>query len=289
MADQQTVQAEIEKLRSMVSGSFWTAPAEIDFKATWAQIKIVGASFKGARFSTQEARESAWTEFQTLVEEVKRRQQSERDAWDRKRSESERLRDQIVALASDIRVSSGIEDLILALATGGASLVLEALLGPFDDRKSELQRLSARLREGWRRLGENKSKMLGRDKQAAFAALNEAKARLDEEWDKYKRERQRVWDEHQRQREQRRSAWRERMEQNIANLVERRERLTRVLAHKESHIEELYAKRADARSDDFRYVVSGWIDEEASAIREIRGKLEQVEEWLYEARSKLTS
>uniref|UniRef100_UPI004057AB47 hypothetical protein n=1 Tax=Candidatus Electrothrix sp. TaxID=2170559 RepID=UPI004057AB47 len=70
-------------------------------------------------------------------------------------------------------------------------------------------------------------------------------------------------------------------------LEERRDKLNAVLAHKERHLDELHDKLRDARGDDFRSVVSGWISEEEAGIRDVKEKLGKVEDWIYEDREKL--
>lgn len=285
MRDHKNVTREISKLESMIPSGFFSS-GEPDWTLIWKQIKLVGASFKEARYPTQEEHQQAWDKFQRLVSDVKLHQQKEQEKWDQKKSESVRYRDRIISQANSARPSSGIADLILCIATGGMSAILNAIMGPFDEHKRELQRASEALEKGWAMLNEYKENMLGRDKHSAFQALNEAKERLDREWDSYKRERQKAYDNHQREREQKQQAWRVRTEENIRNLEDRRGRLNSVLSHKESHLEDLRSKLSDARSDDHRSRVSGWIDEEESNIKDIREKLSNVEDWLHEARSK---
>lgn len=122
--------------------------------------------------------------------------------------------------------------------------------------------------------------MLGRDKKEAFEALKQAQELLDAAWDRWKSARQDTW-------EARREAWEERVQRNITNLKERLERLYGVLAHKEAHLEELQEKRDSAWSDDFRERVEGWVDEEEENIRSISEKIENIETWLEEERSKI--
>jgi hypothetical protein len=43
----------------------------------------------------------------------------------------------------------------------------------------------------------------------------------------------------------------------------------------------------EARGDDFRSVVSGWISEEEAGIGDVKEKLRRVEDWIYEDREKL--
>jgi hypothetical protein len=288
MGDFRSVNQEIDKLESMIPGGFFSSNKP-DWKSIWSQIRVVGSSFKGAKYPSREEHQQAWDKYQKLINEVKRIQGDEQDKWNSKKSESARLRDRIISQARSAKPSSGIGDVILCIATGGVSMLLDAIMGPFDDRKRELQSASEQLRKGWDMLNEYKDSMLGRDKHDAFQALNEAKEYLDQKWDDYKRERQSAFDKYQRERDEKQQAWRDRMEENINKLEDRRDRLNSVLSHKESHLDDLRDKLRDAWSDDYRARVSDWISEEESNIEDIRNKLSNVEDWLYEARSKLRS
>lgn len=288
MGDYNNVKRKISKLESMIPKGFFSTDKP-NWKSIWQQIKVVGSSFKGIKFPTKEEHQQSWDKFQGIVNEVKRRQKEEQDKWNRKKVESGRLRDSIISQAHSVKLPSGIADLILLIATGGISGILNAIMGPFDEKKRELQSAGVRLRKGWDMLNEYKVNMLGRDKHDAFQALNEAKENLDREWDAYKRERQKVYDNYQRERERKQQAWRQRTEENIRKLDDRRDRLNSVLSHKESHLEELHRNLSEAWSDDYRSRISGYIAEEESNIQDIRDKLINIEGWLYEAREKLNS
>jgi len=261
-----------------------------NWKAIWNQIRITGQSFKGSRFPTKEEHQNAWDKFQKLVSNVKAQQAESQKEWEKKKDESERLKDMIVSRANAARpYDSGLADVILTIATGGANLLLNAIMGPFDEEKQMLMSCSKRLQEGWRLLRDNKDKMLGKDKGIAFEALNETKELLDSRWDRYKSERQRAWDKYQRERFERRHNWEHKIESNISALEERREKLNAVLVHKERHLDELHDKLREAWSDDFRSRVSDWISEEESSISDIREKLSNIEDWICENKDKLRS
>ncbi len=288
MSDYKEVNRNISKLESMVPGLFDFGKP--DWKAVWNQIRITGQGFKGSRFPTKEEHESAWNRFQNLVSEVKTQQAQNQKSWEKKKDESERLKDMIVSCARSARpYDSGLADVILTIATGGAISLLNAIMGPFDEEKQMLVSCSERLQEGWTLLRDNKEKMLGKDKGIAFEALNETKEILDIRWDRYKRERQRAWDEYQRERSDRRHNWEQKIESNISALEDRREKLNGVLVHKERHLDELYDKLREAWSDDFRSRVSDWISEEESSISDIKEKLRNIEDWIYENKDKLRS
>ena len=286
MGDYKEIIRDIHRLESMLPGGLFGG-GKADWKAIWSLIKAIGANFKGSRFPTKEEHQAAWNQFQSLVASVKQTQNEERSQWNHNKQESERLKEEIIAQARAAQPPSGFADAILAIMTGGISSILSAIMGPFDERKRELESASNALKIGWSLLHEYKDRMIGKDKQEAFQALNSAKERLDAEWNTYKIERQRAHDNHQREREVKRSEWLSRTQDQIRNLEDRRERLSSVLSHKEAHLSSLYDQLGSARSDDFRSRVSGWIEEEQESIREIRRKLENVENWLCEAREKL--
>lgn len=281
MEGYQSVLEEIQKLESMMPSGFFSS-SKPDWKAVWSQIRITGSSFKGVKFPTHEEHQQAWDRFQSLVNNVKQAQEEERRKWLENTSESAKLKDRIISQAYSARLSDGIADMVLAIATGGVSVALSAMMGPFDEKQRELEACSSQLKKGWDMLSEYKERMLGRDKQEAFQALNETKEILDRAWEDYKRERKKAFGDYQRERQQR-------TQENIRKLEERRERLNDILSRGESHLEDLRRKLSDAWSDDYRERVSGWIEEEESRIQDLRSQLSDVENWLYEARSRLNS
>jgi len=286
MTDYRDVLRNISKLESMV-------PGIIDFgkpnwKATWNQIRITGKSFKGVRFPKKEEHEAAWEKFQDIVSSVKSHQEADQKRWQVKKEESERIRNSIISQAQAAEpYDSGLADVILTIATGGANLLLNAIMGPFDEEKQMLKNCGNQLQKGWDILNQNKNKMFGKDKQIAFEKLNYTKEMIDRRWTSYKNQRQTAWEKFQSEREAKRRAWENRVESNTRSLEERREKLNRVLSHKENHLNELYDKLNDARSDEFRSRVSGWISEEESSIRDIKEKLDNIEDWIYENKQKL--
>lgn len=288
MGDYKEVAKGIRHLESLIPGGLFGS-GTADWKAVWAKITEIGSNFKGARFPTKDDHEAHWQKFQALVARVKQLQGDQRAQWESKKRESESLRNEIVAYARAAAPPSGFADLIVTIATGGMNLALNALMGPFDERKADLKRASDALQEGWGKLHHYKDRMLGQHKQEAFQALNAAKEKLDHAWGVYKRERDRTFAEHQQEREGKREQWIYKMQAHISDLDSRRDRLTDILSKREAHLATLYDKLSDARSDDYRDRVSGWIEEEKTNIEGIREKLGKIEEWLRESREKLAS
>lgn len=288
MSDYRDVKRNVSKLESMVPGIFDFGKP--DWKAIWNQIRITGQSFRGSKFPSKEEHESAWNKFQQLVDGVKAKQAESQKEWEKKKDESARLREMIVSQARSARpCDSGLADMILAIATGGVNLLLNAIMGPFDEEKQMLESCGRQLKKGWDMLRDNKERMFGKDKGIAFEALNETKELLDRRWGTYKAERQRAWDNYQRERERKHRDWEQKIESNIRSLEERREKLNGVLAHKERHLDELHDKLREAWSDDYRSRVSDWISEEESSIADIKVKLSNIEDWIYENKDKLRS
>lgn len=286
MSDYKEVIKRVRQLESMLPGRMFGS-TKTDWKAVWNQIKEIGGGFKGSRFPTKEERQAEWDKFQSLVARVKQMQEDERSKWDQKKRESEKLKDEIISKSYAAIPSSGSAEAILAVLTGGLSSVISAIMGPFDERKRELQYSSQALQEGWAMLHQYKDHITGQHKQEAFQALNNAKERLDMEWSRYKKERDQAYAEHRSQQAEKRAQWIHKVEDNISNLENKRERLNDALSKRESHLSDLYDKLSDARSDEYRSRVSDWISEEQENIQEIKRKLENVEDWLQEARDKL--
>lgn len=292
MKPYEDVLQHIDRLEAMMPTGLF-AGDKWDFKALWGQIRETGTAFKGVRFPTREEHEQAWSRFQTLVQEIREKQNELRSKFDQRRESSQKLRDSLIRHAEDALPNSGLGDLMLALATGGLSVVLEmtldALLGPYDKRKQELLQASDALRAVWDEFGSRKSELLRNDKDTVFEALKNEQQKLDDLWSQYKAERQAAMDKFYGGKRRRHEEWRERTLGNIRNNQEREVRLDGVLAHKRRHLDSLYERLSDARSDSYRERVTGWIGEEVSAIREIERKIDEIRGWISEDLAKLNS
>lgn len=290
MKPHEEVLQHIDRLEAMIpsgllAGDSW------DFKALWRQIRETGAAFKGVRFPTKEEHERAWSRFQTLVHDIRAEQNERRSKFDQRREASEKLRDSLIRRAENALPDSGLGDVVLAIATGGLSVVLEmtldALLGPYDKRKQELLESSNFLRAVWGDFGSRKSELLRDDKNTVFQALKNQQQRLDDLWAQYKAERQSALDAYHREKRQRHEEWRERTLANVRKNQERVSRLEGVLEHKRGHLNSLYDRLSDARSGNYRERVAGWIAEEVSAINDIERKIDEIRGWISEDLGKL--
>jgi hypothetical protein len=174
----------MKRLESMIPSGFMGIGDDWDFKALWAQIKVVQEAFNEARFPTREEHQEAWTSFQNWVDKVKEKQAENR-------AESAELRDQIVGKAEQIPPSDDrwIE-FFLAIGTAGISLILESFLGVSDSRKEALQNANKNLQELWDLAKAKNDNLLRKDKDVVYQALRSANERLQEAWDQWKQVRE---------------------------------------------------------------------------------------------------
>lgn len=302
MRDGSEIEALLDSLETLVDEA---EGKRGKWKDVWGEIKSVGQAFKGSMFPTAQDRQAAWNRFQSIVARVKACQERARQEIDLRVRESEHHLEQIHSYAWKATPSSESADAIIAIATGGLSVFvkagIEAILGPFDERKLELQKCSEVMKEGWTYLSQNKSQMFGNDKQEAFEALKKASEALHEAWDKWKSarreaieqyhaEKQAAWEARQAKREAwiaKKEAWEERMRENISKLEDRLDRLESALEGRQSNLSKLEDMRDSAWSDSYRDRVEEWIDEENDRISDIERKIDQIKGWISDMEAKL--
>ncbi len=275
------------------------------WRDVWSEIKSIGQAFKESRFPTAQDRQATWNRFQSIFANVKSCQERGREKFEERVRESKYHLEQILSYAERATSPSGSADALLAICTGGLSVLIkagiDAILGPFDDRKFELQKCSEAMKEGWVYLSQNKGQMFGKDKQEAFEALKKASEALHEAWDEWKSarreaigqyhaEKQATWEARRAKRKAwiaKREAWEERMRENISKLEDRLDRLESALDHRKNNLSKLEDMRDSAWSDSFRDRVEEWIDEENARISDIESKIDQIKGWISDIEAKL--
>jgi len=268
------------------------------WKDVWRRIKNTGQAFKESWFPTAKDRQVAWNRFQSIVARVKASQERARREFEERLRKSERHLEQIRSYAWRATPSSELADTILTIATGGLPVLIktgiEAILGPFDERKLELQKCSEALKEGWSYLSQNKGEMLGKHKKEAFDALSRASDALGKAWDTWKKGRKQALERYRSQRraawearQAKREAWESRMRKNLSKLKDRLHQLESALDRRRRNLSKLEDMRDSARSDSFRKRVEGWIADEHDRIAEIKRKIDQVKGWISETEAKL--
>lgn len=302
MSDGSGIEALLDSLEPLVN----EAEGERGkWKDVWDEIRSIGQTFKESRFPTVRDRQAAWDRFQSIIENVKACQQRAKEIVEENVRESNYHLEQILSYADRATPPSGLADVLLAICTGGLSILitegLNAILGQFDDRKFELQKCSEAMKEGWAYLSQNKSQMFGKDKQKAFEALKNASEALNEAWNEWKSargraieqyhaEKQAAWEARQAQREARiakREAWEERMRENISKLEDRLDRLESALDRRQGNLSKLEDMRDSAWSDSYRDRAEEWIAEENERISDIERKIDQVKGWISDMEVKL--
>ena len=274
-------------------------PNGMKWRQIWDEIKAISADFKGVRFHNRQEHQDAWERFQSAVQSVKDNQSDEREQNEKKSRRSTEHKDRILSLAGAGTPPSGLAEAIFTIFTFPAQAIADittALLpgGPIDRKKDELQYYSSKLEEGWNYFKEHKNEMFRNDKDDAFNSLKRAQDQLNAAWDQWKEgkaelfrkrndERERKQEEYERKKRE----WESRTRDNIASLEERRTKLELVLERRKDRRSDLDDKKYNARSDSFRSVVEGWIDENEDAIREIERKLSNVNDWIDEAYKRL--
>jgi len=295
MKDGSGIEALLDSLKALVDEA---EGKRGKWKDVWSEIRSIGQAFKESRFPTVQDRQTAWGRFQSIVARVKACQEQAMHEVEGRVGESERHLEQIRSYAREATPSSESADALLAIFTGGLSILIregvQAILGPFDERKLELQRCNKAMKEGWAYLSENKTAMLGKHKQEAFGALKSASDSLTAAWNTWKRGRQEVVDRFRAEkqaaweaRQAKQETWETRMRENISTLEDRLGRLESALDHRQSNLSKLEGMRDSAWSDSYRERVDGWISDENERIAGIKEKIERVKGWISDAEAKL--
>lgn len=295
MSDASGIAALLDSLAKLVEEA---EGRRAKWRDVWGEVKSVGDAFKESRFPTTRDRQAAWQRFQSIIAHVKECQEKAKEYFDERVRISEYHLDQILSLAERATPSSESTDVVLTIFTGGLNVLIregiKAILGPFDERKLELQRCNEVMKEGWAYLSKNKTQMLGRHKQEAFDALKKAQDRLTEAWDTWKEgrreaierfnaEKQATWEE----RRSKREVWETKTRENIFKLEGRLDQLEEILDRRQSNLSRLEDMRDSAWSDSYRDRVSDWISEEHERISGIESKIDQIRGWISEMEAKL--
>ena len=165
----------------------------------------------------REKKQKEWEERQQVREKKQRE-------WEERVSRSKSHLDTISSLARSAdpssEVSSAFADMILAIATGGVSIILQNLLGEMDTIKQRSQYLrtcSNKIKDARNYFNQHKNEMIGQDKAQAFSSISHVQERINSAWGDLTENRKRVSDSIQRAREEKekeraakQAAWEER-------------------------------------------------------------------------------
>jgi hypothetical protein len=268
----------------------------INWSDVWSVIK--GINFKDAYFESHADRQRLWERKEELVAEIRALQ--ERDFANRKHfadgSVAHLARIKSIADQAQPEKSS-FNEMLLNIVTGGGwwlvSSTIEDLFGQFDEEKDRLQARSDILKRSGLYLSEHKGEMRGADKQEAFEYIKIIRSTLDDDWDEWKRARQRAWEERNQARaekqyawEEKQRRWREGQRSFVESLEGNAERLREIAEHKRSNLENLL-ERYEHSNRNKRAQIEDWIEETRQAIGDIEEKVSDIMAKVQEVLDKL--
>lgn len=241
----------------------------INYKEAWSLIKDINLGFKSLGRVDQQNRNALWSNFQRQVTLLKSSQSEYLQLKKGREEISAAIVQEIEAIIYFNSYDTALHDNPIFLQT---EWQLNDSGTPYN-----LQLCSDQIKEAWGIFNSRKHEMTHEDKQGIFGALRNVQEKLNEWWSFWRESKQEKWVAI-------REARREKKEEQIANLNERIEKLEGVLERKETHLEALREKLAEAREgSDYESRVEGWIEEEEAAISDIEEKLDKLRGWKEEA------
>jgi hypothetical protein len=269
--DWQGLDSQIGDLHSLISDAFSplsgrriTHPYGLlgqmvyDWRPAWDKAREIQEHFKsGIRYPTAAQRESAWTRFNNVRSDLSRRSNADRDAV--------------------FAVSKAWRDLILDEVEATRYSKFADVLFFFDPTTAEeMKKLGARLKEAAQKLSENKHQMLREHKDECFQRIQEVRATHDSFWGQYKKSREIRQNEYR----ERISGVLGRIETNISNNQEKKTKAEGALERAEANIAKLHDMLGNARGDDFRERVEGWLGEAVAKRESIEESIRRIGEWI---------
>lgn len=224
-----------------------------DYRSFWAHAKSISQLFKQLKPIKRDDREGLWSNFSSICDETKQKQQSEHNerVW-----KSERLRNDIFSEISSAEVNT--------------------FFGFDPPDVEEMKRLSQVLKRASRMLTENKKDMLGQHKQECFSRIQDVRRSHDSWWDELKRHRNRKHEEFQ-----------ARVRRNLEKNYERHRKATEALRSCERSADELRGKISSAWNDDWAVDARGWLSDLEDKISDIESSISKIEDWIREDEDKL--
>jgi hypothetical protein len=263
--------AQITELHSLISSGFSPlsgrsikAPHDFvgglvyDWRPAWEKAREIQAAFKeGVRYPTAAERDVAWTRFNEVRNDLSRRSNADRETV--------------------LSVSVSWRDLILPEIESARYSRFGDVIFFFDPTTAEdMKRLGAQLKTAGRLLSENKHQMLREHKEQCFQRIQEVRATHDAFWGEYKKAREVRQHEHR----QRINDVLARVDVNISNNREKKAKAEDALERAEANISKLQNMLDNARGDDFRERVEGWLAEAEAKRSSIQESIRRIEEWI---------
>jgi len=273
--DWQGLNGRIEGLRSLVAGSDgMLSPLKArsvrhpagslspillhDWRPAWDLAKSIQAAFTaGIKYDSRQDREVAWTKFNDARNELSKRSKADHEEM--------------------FNVSKAWRDLLFSDINAQRYSKLNDALFFFDPTTVEDMKASGkRLRDCGARLSAAKDSMLKEHKDECFQLILEVRQSHD-----------RFWEQHKASHEQRHREIGERIkdvlsrvEENITKNREKRAKAADALSRCEANIYKLRDMLPNAKGDDFRSQVEGWLSEACDKRDSIRETIARIDEWI---------
>lgn len=242
---------KIEREIEILSSGHWNN-FQRQYREFWEHAKLISNLFKITKPLLHEDREKLWSEFNSVCEEVKRKQNSE---YENRKYKSEQHRDNILSEAERSRPCT---------VFGFAPPDIE-----------EMKHLGQTLRGAGAMLSKHKSEMFGEHKQECFNRIEEISRIHDAWWDFLKQERSR-----------RHNDFQARVRANLEKNYERHSKASNALDSLRRHADDLRDKIDSAWNDDWKDQAYVWLSEMEDKIKDIEQYLEQIEGWIREDEEK---
>jgi len=247
-ANAKAIESEIQS----ISSGHWDW-FKRQYKDFWVHARQISEMFKTLKPLRKEDRERLWEKFNSVCEEVKRKQRSEND--DRKFKSNQHRKD-IISEAERARPCS--------------------LFGFDPPDVQEMKALGGVLKSASLMLSKYKDEMFGEHKHECFERIQEIR-HIHDLW----------WQEHNRHRSKRQEEFQERVKSNLEKNYERHRKATDALHRMRNHADDLRDKISSAWNDDFRDRANVWLSEAEDKIRDIEDSIQQIEDWIKEDEAKL--
>jgi len=219
-------------------------------KTFFGHVKEINNLFKIHKPLFKESRSALWGEFQETIENRKQ-------SFDQQKSDKEnRSHPYYQMIMNELHHADHTH-----------------ILNPSID---ELKLMSEYHQKAGQLLSQHKDDMTHEHKTDIFENLNRIRNTLDKYWEGYKKESQ-----------SKRDDFIARTRRNIAKNQERLEKQYTFLQHLEQNHSKNMDQLYEAKGDDFRNTVQGWIDETEEKISDTRQSITEIEGWIEEDQRKL--
>lgn len=224
-----------------------------EYKDFWIHAKQISEMFKSLKPIKKEDRENLWDKFNSMCDEMKRKQTSEYDSHKIKSDDHKHT------IISEIR-----------------SAQVNSIFGFDPPDIQEMKRLSGVLRNAGALLSRYKNEMTREHKQECFERIQETQKEHNAWWESLTNHRSRNRENYQ-----------EKLRSNIDKNRERLRKSTDALERCKNHVEELREKIRDAWNDEYIDMAEGWLSEEENRISDIEESIQRIEGWISEDEEKL--